>query len=198
MKLFLFLLRANRSKVALAVLISVISGATNAGLIALIHRAWEWTGAMSSVWIWRFVGVLAVLIATIVAILAGVFAWRFDQRSLRCGSPGRGALAAVILAGGVWVCALIQAMFLLQVPGAYGPVQYWGDDATRMHGPRMLALLVVYLGYFLAPINVAVALWSLRGSEPNSENRVFMPLLGGMSILLAGHWYEIYGILPTA
>ncbi len=65
--LLFFLLRANRARVALALVVSLVSGVSSAGLIALIHRAWEWEAIASPIWVWRFVAVLAVLIASGVA-----------------------------------------------------------------------------------------------------------------------------------
>jgi len=64
MKLFLFLLRVNAWKILVAVVICVVSGVANAGLIALVTHVWKQGEFSSPVWIWRFAGVLAVVIAS--------------------------------------------------------------------------------------------------------------------------------------
>ncbi len=63
----MFLLRANRRTVLTAMLVSVISGVASAGIIALTHKIWEGQLFTSAIWIWRFVGVLAVLMVSGVA-----------------------------------------------------------------------------------------------------------------------------------
>lgn len=64
MSLFAFLLRSNARKVAVAILVSVLSGASSALLVALVHRVWAWGAYSSGVWMVRFAVVLVTLIAS--------------------------------------------------------------------------------------------------------------------------------------
>ncbi len=67
MKLVLLLLRANASKLVLGVLVSIVSGASSAGLVALVHHVWTEEAFTSTFWILSFVGLLLVMIASGVA-----------------------------------------------------------------------------------------------------------------------------------
>ncbi len=93
MKLLFFLLRANKWMVLLAVAVSIVSGITNAGLVALIHRVWAWGAYTDPRWITAFVVVL------IVQITSGLGAQLMVLRlSLRVISDLRMDLSAKILA----------------------------------------------------------------------------------------------------
>jgi putative ATP-binding cassette transporter len=64
MNIFLFLFRVNLRTILLAVLVSIVSGVTSAGLIMMTDHIWK-TGALTeTLWIWRFAGVLAVMVAS--------------------------------------------------------------------------------------------------------------------------------------
>ena len=91
----------------------------------------------------------AVITSTILTILILVAAWFIDQKSLGCQSPVRMVFALITLAIGSWICLTILFACLFQVPGAYGPVQYWvGDmEAHRfISGPRTLRCLLSWVG----------------------------------------------------
>ena len=64
MKLFSLLLRANAAKVSLAVLISVVSGASSMGIFYLLGHVWQDDLLTSGTWILAFFGVLAVMTVT--------------------------------------------------------------------------------------------------------------------------------------
>ncbi|MET0647734.1 MAG: cyclic peptide export ABC transporter [Pyrinomonadaceae bacterium] len=63
MKLFYFLLRASKKVVILAVLVGIISGAANSGLVILIHRALS-GGERAPQLVWAFAGVCLVVLLT--------------------------------------------------------------------------------------------------------------------------------------
>jgi putative ATP-binding cassette transporter len=67
MKLFLILLRANAKRLIVAVMIGVLSGASSAGLIALVHHVWQNELFTSLPWLFAFLGVLLVLVASAVS-----------------------------------------------------------------------------------------------------------------------------------
>ena len=62
MKLFLFLLRANARRLTVAMVISVISGASSAGMIPLVTYVWGNELYTDNRWTLAFVGVLALFI----------------------------------------------------------------------------------------------------------------------------------------
>lgn len=62
MKLFILLLRANASRLILALVVSVVSGASSAGLIALVNHVWNAGEYTSTFWIASFLGLLALLL----------------------------------------------------------------------------------------------------------------------------------------
>ena len=64
MKLFFLLLRANATRVSLAVFISIVSGASSAGLYYLAGHVWQDELFTSTSWILAFVGVIAVMAVT--------------------------------------------------------------------------------------------------------------------------------------
>jgi len=64
LKLFFLLLRANATRVSLAVFISIVSGASSAGLYYLAGHVWQDELFTSTSWILAFVGVIAVMAVT--------------------------------------------------------------------------------------------------------------------------------------
>ncbi len=63
MKLFYFLLRASKRVVILAVLVGIISGAANSGLVILIHQALN-GGQTAHQLAWAFIGVCLIVLLT--------------------------------------------------------------------------------------------------------------------------------------
>jgi putative ATP-binding cassette transporter len=64
MKLFRFLLRSNARMLTIAVVVSVISGFANAGIVAFIHKVWSYGTYANPLWISGFVVLLVILVAT--------------------------------------------------------------------------------------------------------------------------------------
>jgi len=64
MNILKLLVRANLARLLLAVGVSIISGATSAGLIMMVHHIWDTGVFTESVWVWRFSGVLALMVAS--------------------------------------------------------------------------------------------------------------------------------------
>jgi len=64
MRLFVLLLRTNARLVTLAVVVSLVSGAANPLVIALMHRVWTYGTFTDPAWIAAFLAVLAVLITS--------------------------------------------------------------------------------------------------------------------------------------
>jgi len=64
MKLFAFLLKSNASHLRWAVLVSIISGVTSTGLIAMVHHIWEGALFSSMPWAWTFLGMIIVTVGS--------------------------------------------------------------------------------------------------------------------------------------
>ncbi|MDP6386288.1 MAG: cyclic peptide export ABC transporter [Planctomycetota bacterium] len=64
MKLFTFLLKSNASHLRWAVLVSIISGVTSTGLIAMVHHIWEGAQFNSMPWAWTFLGMIIVTVGS--------------------------------------------------------------------------------------------------------------------------------------
>lgn len=94
--------------------------------------------------------VLAVLIASLVTAVLLAAAWLLDQRVLKCGSGWRQVSALALLGIGSWVVLVVLLSHALQVPGCYGPPQYWDDDGRAFMWVRAVALLLVVLGFVVA------------------------------------------------
>ena len=64
MKLFAFLLKSNASHLRWAVLVSIISGVSSTGLIAMVHHIWEGRLFDSMPWVWTFMGVIVLAVGS--------------------------------------------------------------------------------------------------------------------------------------
>ncbi|MDE0916595.1 MAG: hypothetical protein OSB57_15595, partial [Planctomycetota bacterium] len=64
MKLFAFLLKSNASHLRWAVLVSIISGVSSTGLIAMVHHIWEGELFNSMPWAWTFLGMIIVAVGS--------------------------------------------------------------------------------------------------------------------------------------
>lgn len=64
MKLFAFLLKSNASRLRWAVLVSIISGVSSTGLIAMVHHIWEGELFGSMPWAWTFMGVIILAVGS--------------------------------------------------------------------------------------------------------------------------------------
>jgi putative ATP-binding cassette transporter len=64
MNILKLLVKANLLRLLLAIGVSIISGATSAGLIIMAHHVWDTGVYAEPVWAWRFAGVLAVMVAS--------------------------------------------------------------------------------------------------------------------------------------
>ncbi len=60
---------------------------------------------------------ITILIATLLAILAGVAVWWLDQRCLHCCTVFRATIATVLTAVAIWSAAVIYGMFGLEEHG---------------------------------------------------------------------------------
>lgn len=108
--------------------------------------------------------ILSVAVATLVALLTGMSAWFLDQRYLEVGSRPRAVLAVALIGLSAWLVGLILTAIWLEVPGAYGPVQFWGDSPAAldfMRGPRVWAMFLALGGLPLAAVTLGVAVLAL-------------------------------------
>lgn len=145
-------------------------------------------------------GHLAMLIALAVAAGLTAGAWWLDQRILRCGTVWRTVPAAGLLAIGAWVATLIPLAIWLRVPGAYGPVQYWGDAGVSfIMGARTLALFLMLLGMLFGAATAVLTLVSLFFRATSSRwLRLILPVLAGGFYAVAYYLFGTYEFFPTA
>jgi hypothetical protein len=144
----------------------------------------------------------AVIASTILTILILVAAWFIDQKSLGCQSPVRMIFALITLAIGTWICLTILFACLFQVPGAYGPVQYWvGDmEAHRfISGPRTFALFAILGGQFVAGLSALVTIVSVvSGPRELRVKRMIVPLAGLAIYGLSWWMFIVCSFYPSA
>ena len=104
---------------------------------------------------------IAVVTATVLAIAVSCGSWLVDQRLLKCKTKVRAVLATMGLLAGTWVCFLIKALFFFQVPGAYGPVQYWhGVTHMSMTDIRLFAFLLTMCGILISIATLLATLFA--------------------------------------
>jgi hypothetical protein len=144
-------------------------------------------------------GVIALLIALVAASCA-VWGGRYEEQwVLRCPKSVRQLLTLVLLGIAIWLIVLIQGALWLKVPGAYGPVQYWGDDGRGFMGLRALAMFVMLLGLLLA---VAVVLTTFHafvvGSATSAWRHGIIPAIALAAFALAYWMFFEYGFFPSA
>jgi hypothetical protein len=142
---------------------------------------------------------IAFLIAVIAAAIVSSCGWFIDQRILRCQTPGRMIVALVLLGIATWLIALIQSAFWLKVPGAYGPVQYWGATGLYFMWVRVLAMFADLAGMFVAVLVLVATIVSLfvESRTPKSF-RCIVPAIALAVYALAGYMYFEYEFFPSA
>jgi putative ATP-binding cassette transporter len=64
MKLFAFLLKSNASRLRWAVFVSIVSGLSSTGLIAMVHHIWEGELFGSMPWAWTFMGMIVLAVGS--------------------------------------------------------------------------------------------------------------------------------------
>ena len=104
---------------------------------------------------------ITILIATLLAILAGVAVWWLDQRCLHCCTVFRATIAAVLTAVAIWSAAVIYGMFWLE------------DYAVTA---LMLTLFSIPFGLGLAILTFGATIVSLfLPAEHNRWYRLIVP-----------------------
>jgi hypothetical protein len=145
---------------------------------------------------------VAFLIAAVTATVVMWCGWRSDFNLTGGPTTGRRALAGALLGASAWLITLILAASWLQVPGAYGPVQYWvgaEEHIGFLYQMRVLAMFLV-LGGMLVAAAVAIAtiaaVWR-RGSTPRWQLCV-IPVLALGSFAVAYHLFFSREFFPSA
>jgi hypothetical protein len=145
---------------------------------------------------------LAVLIANLSAVIITLAFWNLDQRVLKCHTQTRLWFAIIPLSISVWLIILIHLALWLQVPGAYGPVQYWtdspggGQDFVRI---RVLAFLLLFgtsLAVLATPIVLIRSL--LQRSGGSRWRRCVIPTITFGLYAFAFYSFFVYEFFPTA
>ena len=136
----------------------------------------------------------AVIASTLLTICILVAGWFIDQKTLGCQGPVRMGLALITLAIGAWICLTILFACLFQIPGAYGPVQYWvGDmEAHRfISGPRTFALFAIWGGLLVAGLSAIVTIISVVSGPGELRVKRMMLPLAGLAIYGLSWWMFI-------
>ena len=146
---------------------------------------------------------LALIIASILALVTGVGSFLIDQRSLRCGTIWRAWPSTILVVVAVWVAVLILASMLLKTPGAYGPVQFWINSPAAdwfMMGPRVWTMFITIAGaLFLVPLTILTFIVSLFFySKHNRWYRIVVPLAAITMFAFSYFLYSHYEFYPSA
>ena len=64
MEIFAFLLKSNASRLRWAVFVSIVSGVSATGLIAMVHHVWEGELWRSMPWAWAFMGTIVLAVGS--------------------------------------------------------------------------------------------------------------------------------------
>jgi hypothetical protein len=142
---------------------------------------------------------VAFLTAVIAAAICVACGWFIDKRLLGCRTPGRLISAQVLLGISSWIIALIQSAFWFKVPGAYGPVQYWGDTGLDFFGVRILATFAVFGGMFVVVLVLVATIASLFvESKTPKWFRCVVPAAALAAYAWAYYMFFEYEFFPSA
>lgn len=144
-----------------------------------------------------------VTLSTALTIVIVISAWFLDQKVLGCKSPIRAVLGLITLAIGTWIGTTIAFALAFEVPGAYGPVQFWVGD-TEAHrfiqGPRTTAFFAIWGGLLSSGLSVLAAGLSLV-LGPKEETRLARLALPAFALAIyALSWWMFihYRFYPSA
>ena len=142
----------------------------------------------------------AILLALITACVFTTAGWWLDQWVLACGTTWRAMPASALLAIGSGVVILITASRWLEVPGAYGPVQYWGEEGISfMMRTRASTLFVMLFGMLLSVTTALLTVASLFYEARRSRfSRLVLPTLAEATFILAHYIFMEYEFFPSA
>jgi hypothetical protein len=132
---------------------------------------------------------LAILISIIACFFAAYGTWMLDQRFFKCGTTVRGLSATALVALSIWLLSLILAALLLSVPGAHGPVQYWGG-LTPFFGVRTFATFSLLAGIGLCLLTVVSAVISLF--QPSAGSRWLRCVCPAIALVAFASAYGIF------
>ena len=142
--------------------------------------------------------VLAIVVSAIVVSTATVF----DQRVLRCGTPIRLVVAALLLMASAWLVSVIKLALWFEVPGAYGPVQFWvgAPEAGAFQQVRVFALFLLILGAQpLAALTLVATLVSLFLKSPTPRwHRCIVPFISIVTFAVGYYLFNACGFFPSA
>jgi hypothetical protein len=146
--------------------------------------------------------VIIMLSAIVLAVAAVIGVMIVDQYYMRCETPIRAELAAMLMGVGTGLVVLIGGSLLLKVPGAYGPVQYWHSDPAAMKfmmGPRVVALFTVCGGLLLAVcLGVATLVSLAYPADGRRWHRLIVPGVALAMYGLAYYLFAAYEFFPSA
>jgi hypothetical protein len=143
-------------------------------------------------------GLIAIFIATAACLFAEYVTWRFDQQVFRCGSVPRRLSATALIAVSIWLLVLIFAAVLLRVPGAAGPVQFWGGN-TSFFDVRAFASFTLLGGLGLCALTILSAVISLfQRSATQRSLRCVCPAIALGAFALAYVVFMSVGFYPSA
>jgi hypothetical protein len=144
-------------------------------------------------------GVIALIFALVAASCAVCGGWYIEQRVLECPKSVRGFLTLTLLGISIWLITLIHSALWLEVPGAYGPVQYWDEGEEAFMAVRAVAMLVMLVGMLLTVAVLGLTFNAVVVEPPSSAWRqVIVPTFALAVYVLAYRVFVAYGFFPSA
>jgi len=156
------------------------------------------------------VGIVLTLEKEQIAVVTGIIttigfvcgAFYIDQRLLGCRNSTRMVLALILLSIGIWLITVHPLALWLQVPGSYGPVQFWVDAPGRGMGFMHVRILGMFLTLGGVWVAVAVSIATITGlfleSSVPKWRRCLIPGIGLAVYATAYYMFFHYGFSPSA
>ena len=104
---------------------------------------------------------LAIVVVTTITILVTFSSWKAERTFLEESSSFRTKVSLVLLDIGLWTPVMILVSFQLELPGSYGPVQFWaGENDTYliMFYARIFSLLSMMFGLLLLLLTIVATI----------------------------------------
>ena len=144
----------------------------------------------------------AFALSIIIAFTSSLVVWRIDQSKYSCATKFRLVPTVALVLLSVWLISLIILSRILEVPGAFGPVQFWvGNERAYsfIEGPRIWALFVAIGG--LGVVAATVISTTISIFVKSLSNRWYRLVTPAVAISLYGVAYYLmvyYNFYPSA
>jgi hypothetical protein len=144
---------------------------------------------------------VAVSISLLIAGLSAWGAWRADQRLCKSETRNRWISSVILIAISAWIIPLILLANWLQIPGYYGPVQYWNDGpggGMALFHVRAFSMLAMMVGLLVAVAAFAGLIAGFFAETRNLQwRRSLIPTISLVAYFLAWTMLMAYRFFPT-